>query len=97
MEQLDKRVFTMRKANEENPEKYVGVVKLGLISKRRGKLSPNRISPEIKQGVSEILKQKERLIPLPSLDQKISFFNRIKALEEKRNQIEQIYVHGRFP
>ncbi|MCB9092692.1 MAG: ISNCY family transposase [Pseudobdellovibrionaceae bacterium] len=66
MQQVDKKVLTLRKASEELGLSLSQTKKIrkryrlegpeGLISKHLGKISPNRTDPKIKSGILEILK-----------------------------------------
>lgn len=69
MKQIDKKILSMRKAGEEMGvslrqakrirRRYILHGALGLISKHRGKISPNRIDPELKSEVLAILRREE--------------------------------------
>jgi len=69
MRQIDKQVITLHKASEELGlslrqakrirKRYRQEGILGLISKRRGKISPNRIDPKLKEEVMKIMGKKE--------------------------------------
>jgi hypothetical protein len=69
MRQVDKKILSMKKASEEMGvslrqakrvrKRYLLKGEVGLISKHRGKISPNRINPEHKNQVLGILKKEE--------------------------------------
>jgi hypothetical protein len=69
MRQVDKKMLNMRKASEELGislrqakrirKRYLREGEIGLISKHRGKVSPNRIDPKLKNAVIQILKREE--------------------------------------
>lgn len=69
MQQIDKKILTLQKAGEELGvslrqakrirKRYLSSGELGLISKHRGKVSPNRIKPKLKADVLRILQRKE--------------------------------------
>ena len=69
MRQIDKKILTLRKASEELGvserqikrirKRYLSEGESGLISKHRGKISPNRIDARLKCNVIKILKREE--------------------------------------
>jgi Homeodomain-like domain len=69
MRQIDKKIVTLRKASEELGvserqikrirKRYLSEGERGLISKHRGKISPNRIDPKLKANVIKILQREE--------------------------------------
>jgi hypothetical protein len=69
MRQIDKKMLSMKKASEELGvslrqakrirQRYLLHGELGLISKHRGKISPNRINPKLKGQVLSILGREE--------------------------------------
>lgn len=69
MRQVDKKMLSLRKAREELDlslrqvlrirKRYLLEGEMGLISKHRGKTSPNRIDPKLKTEVIEILRRSE--------------------------------------
>lgn len=69
MRQMDKKILTMRKASEELGislrqskrirKRYLREGAVGLISKHRGKVSPNRIDLKLKDAVIKILRREE--------------------------------------
>jgi hypothetical protein len=69
MKQVDKNVLNMRKASEEMGislrqakrirKRYLLKGELGLISRHRGKISPNRIDAKLKAAVIKILQREE--------------------------------------
>jgi hypothetical protein len=69
MKQIDKRVLNIRKASEELGvslrqakrirKRYVLEGEEGLISRHRGKVSPNRIDPKLRRAVMTILQREE--------------------------------------
>ena len=69
MRPVDKKILNMRKASEalgvslrqakRIRKRYLLQGELGLISRHRGKVSPNRIDPKLKQAVVKILQREE--------------------------------------
>ena len=69
MQQIDKKILSLQKASEELGvslrqakrirKRYLSDGELGLISKHRGKVSPNRIKPKLKADVLRILRREE--------------------------------------
>jgi len=69
MRQIDKKILSIRKAAEELGlslrqtkrawKRYKSEGEIGLISKHRGKVSPNRIKPKLKEAVLKILTKEE--------------------------------------
>jgi hypothetical protein len=69
MRQLDKKILNMRRASEalgvslrqakRIRKRYLLHGEEGLISKHRGKISPNRIDPKLKESVIKILQKEE--------------------------------------
>ncbi len=69
MRQIDKKVLNMRRASEELGvslrqakrirKRYLLQGESGLISRHRGKVSPNRIEPKLKASVIKILQKEE--------------------------------------
>ncbi len=69
MQQVDKKILSLQKASEELGvcsrqvkrirKRYLSEGELGLISKHRGKISPNRIKPKLKEEVLKILQRDE--------------------------------------
>lgn len=69
MRQVDKKILSTKKASEELGvslrqakrirQRYLLYGELGLISKHRGKISPNRIDPRLKNAVLSILQREE--------------------------------------
>ncbi len=69
MRQIDKKILNMRRASEELGvslrqakrirKRYLLQGESGLISKHRGKISPNRIEPKLKTAVVKILQKEE--------------------------------------
>lgn len=69
MRQVDKKILSMRRASEELGvslrqakrirKRYLSEGELGIISKHRGKMSPNRIEPKLKGSVIKILQREE--------------------------------------
>ena len=69
MKQIDKKILSIRKASEELGmslrqtkriwKRYKAEGDSGLISKHQGKISPNRIDPQLKEVVIKILSKEE--------------------------------------
>lgn len=69
MRQIDKKILSLRKASEEFGvsvrqakrirKRYLAEGERGLISRHRGKISPNRIEPKLKEAVIKILSKEE--------------------------------------
>lgn len=69
MQQIDKKILNLQKASEELGvslrqlkrirKRYLSEGELGLVSKHRGKISPNRIKPKLKADVMRILERDE--------------------------------------
>lgn len=69
MRQIDKKILNMSRASEalgvslrqakRIRKRYLSEGELGLISKHRGKISPNRIEPKLKEAVIKILQKEE--------------------------------------
>lgn len=69
MRQIDEKMITLRKASEELGvslrqakrirKRYIREGTPGLISRHRGKISPNRIDPKLKAAVVKILQREE--------------------------------------
>lgn len=69
MRQIDKKILSMRRASEELGvslrqakrirKRYLSEGESGLISRHRGKISPNRIEPRLKEAVVKILQREE--------------------------------------
>ncbi len=69
MRQIDKKTLSLRKASEELGvsirqvkrirKRYLVEGEAGLLSKHRGKISPNRIEPKLREAVIKILNREE--------------------------------------
>jgi hypothetical protein len=69
MRQIDKKILTLQRASEELGvslrqtkrirKRYLSEGEIGLISKHRGKISPNRIDPKLRNVVVKILQREE--------------------------------------
>ncbi|MBY0529912.1 MAG: ISNCY family transposase [Rhabdochlamydiaceae bacterium] len=69
MRQMDKKILSVRKASEELGlslrqtkrirKRYLSQGEMGLISRHRGKISPNRIDPKLRGAVVKILQREE--------------------------------------